>query len=275
MYHWWRKPCYVSQGRVCSDSNMLCISGTDLLWQQHAMYLRDGSALTATCYVSQGLTCSDSNMLCISGIDLLRQQHAMYLRYGSAPTATWYVSPGRVCSDSNMLCISGTGLLWQQHAMYLRDGSAPTATWYVSPGRVSSDSNMLCISGTDLLRQQHAMYLRDWPAVTATCYVSQGRICSDSNMIKKTACHTASQTTTLASDSNTHWLQTCNTYFSTLWWFSASVSLFKARYISAVPIAQIKQWQASQGSTLEIEIFRVQVFQLPRTCRLELSSHWS
>ena len=53
--------------------------------------------------------------------------------------------------------------------------------------------------------------------------------------------------------------------FSTLWWFSASVSLFKARYISAVPIAQIKQWQASQGSTLETEIFRVQVFQLPRT----------
>ena len=45
--------------------------------------------------------------------------------------------------------------------------------------------------------------------------------------------------------------------------------------ISAVPIAQIKQWQASQGSTLETEIFRVQVFQLPRTCRLELSSHWS
>ena len=52
---------------------------------------------------------------------------------------------------------------------------------------------------------------------------------------KKTACHTASQTTTLASDSNTHWLQTCNTCFSTLWWFSVSVSLFKARYISAVP----------------------------------------
>ena len=52
--------------------------------------------------------------------------------------------------------------------------------------------------------------------------------------IKKTACHTASQTTTLASDSNTHWLQTCNTCFSTLWWFSTSVSLFKARYISAV-----------------------------------------
>ena len=36
-----------------------------------------------------------------------------------------------------------------------------------------------------------------------------------------------------------------------------------------------KQWQASQGSTLETEIFRVQIFQLPRTCRLELSSHWS
>ena len=90
--------------------------------------------------------------------------------------------------------------------------------------------------------------------------------------IKTTTCHTASQTATLASDSNTHWLQTCNTCFSTLWWFSASVSLFN---ISAAPIAQIKQWQASQGSTLETEIFRVQVFQLPRTCRLELSSHWS
>ena len=83
--------------------------------------------------------------------------------------------------------------------------------------------------------------------------------------IKKTACHTTSQTTTLASDSNTHWLQTCSTCFSTLWWFSASVSLFKAGYTSAVPITQIKQWQASQGSTLETEIFRVQVFQLPRT----------
>ena len=53
--------------------------------------------------------------------------------------------------------------------------------------------------------------------------------------IKKITCHTASQTTTLASDSNTHWLQTYNTFFSTLWWFSASVSLFKARFISAIP----------------------------------------
>ena len=63
-----------------------------------------------------------------------------------------------------------------------------------------------------------------------------------------------------------HWLpiQTRTDYkLATLWWFSASVSLFKAGYISAVSIAQIKQWQASQGSTMETEIFRVQVFQLP------------
>ena len=51
-----------------------------------------------------------------------------------------------------------------------------------------------------------------------------------SSKIKKT-CHTASQTTTLASNSNRYWLQTCSTCFSTLWWFSASVSLFKARHI--------------------------------------------
>ena len=75
---------------------------------------------------------------------------------------------------------------------------------------------------------------------------------------------------------NTNCLQARNTCFSTFWRFSASVSLFNARHISAIPDRLDHAITGFSGFHIgNLKSCGHRSLQIPRTCCLELSSHWS